>query len=472
LRNRNFRWVGALILGSVLIPAAARGQSGAATGATNAQAEGVYAGSVAAGTVSAQPVRLSLEEALDRGLKQNLGILLASDATGTARGQRWKELGNLLPNVSGEVGETARQVDLAAMGIKIPGVPTIIGPFGFFDARVYVNQHVVDFKSLEQVRSASQQQRSADYSLKDARELVVLVVGLNYLQAVAASTRVDTAQAQVDTAHALFQQAEDQLKAGVAAAIDGLRARVEQQTRQQQLIAAKNDWAKQKLALARAIGLPTGQEFVLTDQLTYRPPSVLTLEEALRRAYTSRQDYQSAVAQVRAAEYSHKAAAAGYLPTVSVNADYGDIGVNPSHSHGTFDATATLKIPIFEGNKVHGEVLQAEAALKQNQQQLENLRAQIEQDVRTAMLDEQSTAEQVEVARSNVDLAGQTLTQAKDRFVAGVTNNIEVVQAQEALASANESYISSLYSYNAAKISLARAIGFAEQGVRQYLKGN
>jgi outer membrane protein TolC len=289
------------------------------------------------------------------------------------------------------------------------------------------------------------------------------------LRTLAESARVDTSTAQRDTAQALYQQAADQLQAGTTAAIDALRAKVELQTREQQLISARNDLAKQKIALGRVIGLPTGQELALTDNPIYEPQPKIGLEEALIRAYASRADYQSALAQVRAATLARKAAVAGYYPSVSTAVNYGNIGVNPGNSHGTLDATAALNMPIFQGGKVHGDVLQAEAALRQSRELLENLRAQIDQDVRNALLDLQSAADQVEVARSSVDLANQTLLQARDRFSAGVTDNIEVVQAQQSVASANESLISSLYAYNVSKIELGRAIGNAEAGVQEYL---
>ena len=184
----------------------------------------------------------------------------------------------------------------------------------------------------------------------------------------------------------------------------------------------------------------------------------------------SRSDYQAALQQARAAEHFRKAATAEYFPTVDVAGNYGDIGVTPGNSHGTFQVAGTLRIPIFQGGKVHGDVLQAEATLRQSRQQLENLRGQIDYDVRTALLDLAAAADQVEVARSSVDLADQTLVQARDRFAAGVTDNLEVVQAQETVVAANENYISSLYAHNLAKVALARAIGYAEEGVKQYLK--
>jgi len=219
------------------------------------------------------------------------------------------------------------------------------------------------------------------------------------------------------------------------------------------------------------IGLPLGQEFALTDKAPYEPLSTPGLDESLRRAYTSRSDYRAGLSRVRAAELARKAATAGYYPSADLQADYGDIGINPATSNGTFHVAGTVTIPLFQGGKVHGDVLQAEAALRQTRSQLEDLRGRIDNEVRTTLLDLSAAAEQVEVARSSVDLAQQTLSQAQDRFSAGVADNLEVIQAQETVASANENYISSLYAHNLAKVSYARAIGYAEEGVKQYLKG-
>jgi len=249
-----------------------------------------------------------------------------------------------------------------------------------------------------------------------------------------------------------------------------LRAQVEQQNRQQQLIVSRNNFAKQKLALARIIGLPPGQEFTLIDTAPYEPLVSQGLEPSLQRAYASRSDYLAAMQQVRAAERFRNAATAEHYPSLSFTGNYGDLGTSPGNSHGTFQVIGTLNIPIFQGGKTHGEVLEAEAKLRQNRQQLENLRGQIDYEVRASLLDLAAADEQVQVAKSSVDLADQTLTQARDRFAAGVTDNLEVVQAQEAVAGANENYISSLYAHNLAKVELARALGYAEEGVKQYLK--
>jgi outer membrane protein TolC len=432
--------------------------------------QGSFSGSVPEGKATSEILPLSFKEAIDRGLRNNLGLLLQGDNTLAARGQKWKELSELLPNVKAGISEHVLQTNLQAEGLRFPGFPKVIGPFGFFDARLYLTQSVLDLHALDRERGAAENERAAQYSYKDAREIVVLAVGNAYLVALADAARVDAAQAQVQTAQALYDKAVDQQNAGVSPAIDTLRAHVELQSRQQQRIEAQNTFAKQKLALARVIGLPPGQEFALTDKAPYAPLAALGVEENLRRAYGSRPDYQAALRQVRAAEHFRKAATAEHLPTLGLSADYGDIGVTPSNSHGTVEAAASLNIPIFQGNKAHADVLQAEASLRQSQARLEDLRGRIDYEVRSALLDLNAAADQVEVARSAVQLADQTLAQAKDRFAAGVTDNLEVVQAQESVASANENYISSLYLHNVAKVTLARAIGYAEEGVRLYLQ--
>ena len=246
---------------------------------------------------------------------------------------------------------------------------------------------------------------------------------------------------------------------------------MELQTRQQQLIAARDNLEKQKLVLARVIGLPLGQKFDLSTKAQFEPFNGPTLEDALSRAYAMRADYQAAQAQLRAAELARKAATYEHLPSVDFNADYGDTGITPGTSHGTMDVAGVLRVPIFMGRRAHGDALEADAAIAQTRAELENIRGQIDQDVRDAFLDLQSASDQVKVAQSSVDLANQTLTQAQDRFKAGVTDNIEVVQAQESVANANESYIDSLYTFNLAKISLARAMGLAEQNIQQFFKG-
>jgi outer membrane protein TolC len=418
---------------------------------------------------------LSLQDAIDRGLKQNLGLLLSSADIANARGQRWQQLSALLPHINLAPYADVSQVNLAEFGFSfhIPGVniPTVVGPFSYFDARADLSQTLFDWSAVNKTRASQQQVKSTEYTYKDSRDLVVLTVGYAYLQAIADEALIESVNAQVQTAQALYDQASDQVKAGTSPAIDALRARVELQTRQQQLIQSKNDFAIQKLALARAIGLAPGQQFELTDKSPYQPFDMLTVDAALKQAYDSRSDYQAALANVRAAEYSRKAAVAGYYPTLSFTSDYGIAGQHFDSNHGVFDVRGTLNVPIFTGGAVKGEILQADAQLEQSRQRLDNLRGQIDADVRTALLNLESASELVTVAQSNIDLAEQTLTQSRDRFAAGVTDTVEVVQSQETVATAHQNYISSLYSYNYAKISLARAMGAAEAGVKQYFKG-
>jgi outer membrane protein TolC len=455
-------------------------QAGSGTSSTPAVSlpgtQSPFLGSVPENNASAEVLQIDFKDAIDRGLRNNLGLLLAGDQMQIARGERWKQLSELLPNVSAHVVEDVQTQSLTALGLKPSvfhaAVPRVIGPFNYFDVRASASQSVFNLRSLEKERAASENLRAAQFSFKDAREMVVLAVGNSYLLAIASTARVETAEAQVKSAQALYDRAADQQKAGLSPAIDMLRAQVELQTRKQQLIVARNELAKQRLSVARIIGLPLGQEFVLTEKAPYQGMPVLPLETYLQRAYAGRADYQAAVSQVRAAELSRRAAEAGRYPSLDVDANFGDIGVTPAHSNGTWQVSGGLNIPIFAGNKVHGEVLEADAQLKQARSQVADLRGRIDYEVRTALLDLNAAGEQVEVARSSVELAEQALTQSQDRFSAGVADNLEVVQAQEALAGAHESYIQSLYAHNVSKVELAFAIGDAEDGVKRYLKGN
>ncbi len=434
-----------------------------------------FLGAVPTGKPTPGVLALTLREALDRGLRYNLGLVLSEQGTQTARGARLRALSDLLPNLNFRTAEIAQQNNLAALGLPAgllpPGVSPIVGPFSVFDARFAASSPLLDFHAWNNFRASDQSVRAAQYANKDARDLVVLVVGGSYMQALSGAALIDAVQAQVNTARRLFEQAQDQKNAGVAAGIDVLRAQVELQAQQQRLLVAKNEFEKQKLALARAIGLPLAQQFTLADTLPYAPAPAMAFEQALDTAYKNRADYSSAQALVRAAELARKAAAAERYPSVSVAGDYGTLGRAPGNSHGTFTALAALKIPVFQGGKIRGDELQADSLLKQRQAQLEDMRSRIEFEVRSAFLDLQAASDQVEVAKSSVGLAQEALAQAQDRFAAGVTSNIEVVQAQEALAAANESYIAALFAHNLAKLSLARALGVTEQASKQFLGG-
>lgn len=436
------------------------------------QPQNPYFGGVPTGKASSTALSLSLEDAVTRGLRQNLGGLLSADAVSGERGERWRALSALLPNLATATSFGVRQNDVkTTLGLNLPLVPAVIGPFGVFDTRVHVDQSIFNWESIERARSSAAQVKSAEYSYKNTRELIVLVVVSNYLVVIADKSQVESALAQRDSARVLFDQTTDQHKAGLAAAVDVLRSDVELQAREQKLIVARNNLAKQKLVLARAIGLPAGQTFDTTTDVAYQPLATSTLDEALQQAYSSRADYESLTEQVRSAELQKKAASAERYPELSAVADYGAIGANPASSHGTVNAAAELRVPIFQGGRVHGDNLVADSFLAGAKQRLEDLRAGIDQEVRDAFLDLQDTAQEVSVEKNAVQLATETLQQSRDRFASGVTDNIEVVQAQESLADANDAYITSLYRYNTAKISLARAMGVAESSYAEYLKG-
>ncbi len=452
------------------LPATTSQPSGSAT-ASALQPQSPFLGSVPAGKATGGVLPLSIKDALDRALKYNLGLIESSQASRTARAERFRALSTLLPNVNAKLDANVQQVNLKTFGIKFPGIPTIVGPFGYGDARAYLSQTLFDSSALKNLQSSVETLKASELSYKNSRDLVVLATGNAYLVVIADQALVDSVRAQVRTADALYRRAADQRKAGTVAAIDELRAKVELQTQQQRLIVQENQLAIDKLNLARIIGLPTGQEFTLTDRVPFQPLEGVSLERELGRAYTYRTDYQAARADLRSAELSRRSAVAENYPTLSVKGDYGDIGPNFAHSHGTFTFVATVNVPIYTGGRIKADVLQADAKLKERQAELENLRGKIDYDVRTALLDLRAAAEQVAVAQSTIDLASQTLVQAQDRFTAGVTDNIEVVQAQESVASANQTYISSLYQHNVGKLSLAQAVGVAELAVTQYLGG-
>jgi outer membrane protein TolC len=434
-----------------------------------------FQGSVSAGVASPTPLPLTLRDAIDRGLRTNLGLLLSGQASETARGERLRSLSALLPQVTGEVSGNVEQIDLKTRGISfhLPGgfsTPTVVGPFDYTDARAYASLSVFDYSVRKSYRAAKEGERAAQLSFKDARDLVVQSVANAYLLVIAGSSRVEALRAQVNTDQAIYDKTADQDRAGTAAAIDVLRAHVELQQQQQQLITQQNQVAKDKLALGRVIGLPSGQQFAIADTEPYAPLAGMTPDQALRTAYEQRADFQSAKAFVRAAENSVSAARAERYPDLGVSADYGAVGSTLDSSHGTFTFQVAAKFNIFDGGRISGDVTHARATLKRRQDELADLGGQIDYQVRAALLDIQSAADQVAVATSNLDLANQTLTQAQDRFASGVADTIEVVQAQGSVAVANDNLIAALYAHNLSKVELARALGSTEQQIQKFME--
>ncbi len=431
-----------------------------------------FQGGVPSGTATAEPLALTIIEAINRGLQHNLGLLHAEESVAQARGARWSALADLLPNVSGRLSETRQVVNLAAFGFPLPaGTPSIVGPFNIFDARVRVSQSIFDVTALNNLRAERHTIAAAEYAVKSARDLVVLVSGGLYLQALAASARTASALAQVASAEAIVKQATRMKENGLVAGIDVLRVDVRLSLERQRATAARNEFEKTKLQLARVIGLPLGQVFTLVDELPDVGAPEMTLDQALDQAYKTRPDYQAALERVQAAEAARRAAVGELLPSVQVNADFGTLGHTPGEARGAYAVIGSVNVPIFNGGRSHGKLLEAEAMLRTRRAEADDLKAAVYYDVKTVFLDLQATAEQLEVATRARGLAAQQLTQARDRFAAGVTTNIEIVQAQEAVAEASEQHISALYGYNVSKALLARGLGIAELAARQTLGG-
>jgi outer membrane protein TolC len=424
------------------------------------------------GKATSTVLPLSLADVLARGLEQNLGVFLGQQNVQAAVGARQTALANLLPNVNGRVAPAREVINLEAFGFPLPpGSNPLIGPFNVIDYRIAASQTVFDWSAVKSAHAGSEAVTAAKLSYKDARDTVVFVVANLYLQVLVAAGEIQASQAQVATSQALYNRAVDMKTSGVVPAIEVLRAQVQLQAQQQRLIFYQNEFEKRKLSLARAIGLPLDQPFELTDKAPYAELEPMSLDAALNEAYRSRPDLQSAAALVRAAEDRKSAAHGLYLPSVGVTADVGKIGPSTSTALTTWTVAAGVRVPIFTAGATGGRVAQATAALEQQRAEFEDLRVRVEYDVRSAFLDLKAADDRVKVARGSVDLANQQLTQAQDRFGAGVASNIEVVQAQEAVATATDNYISSLYAHNLAKISLARALGVAEAQSGRFLGG-
>jgi outer membrane protein TolC len=415
---------------------------------------------------------LTILDTINRAIQHNLGVLNAEETVDRAKGTRWTALGELLPTAEARLSETRQLVNLAAFGFNPQqfGFPSVIGPFNLFDGRVAVTQPIIDLHATNRLRAENHNVLAAQLTVRSARDLVVLVSANIYLEVLAARARTESVRAQLETAEAALQQATNMKANGLVAGIDVIRADVQASTQRQRLTASQNDLEKTKLRLAHVIGLPVGQAFEVVEELPYVPPPDLTLEVALDQAYQARPDYLAALERVKAAEADRRAIIGELLPDVRVSGDYGPLGLTPANSVNTYTLLAAVNVPIFNG-RTRGRLAEADADLKMRQSEAEDLKASIYYDVRSAFLDLQSTAERLQVATRARDLASEELAQARDRFSAGVTNNLEVIQAQESVALSSEQYIEALYGYNVAKALLARGLGIAEQATRQLLGG-
>lgn len=441
-----------------------------------------FPGGVTVQQATPSALSLSLDEAIELGIKNNLQMELARQNQRIVHGQVLTVANNLLPSVTAEAFTETQMINLAALGFKPNSLGPLLAEFGIAPgafstivkvdttgAQLNVDQQLFNVPAYYLYRSAQKAETAASMTTRNSEGVVVLKVGTQYLQALADASQIENAQALEKADELVLHQATASHDAGVGTNLDVLRARVQLQTQQQTVINAENTFAKDKVALNRLIGLPADQELALTDKTPYSEFAELPLDQAKALAYTRRKDLLSLQAQMEVAERAEKAVKYERLPTVSFGGHYGVLGVTHGLYHGVFAATGSINVPIFQEGQLRGEREVADAQVNALQQQITSLRVTIEQQIRSAMLDVQSSNQLVKVARSNVDLATEELQQATDRFQAGVSDNLPVVQAEAALADAQSKLVQTLYQYNQSKLTLARNTGVVESQYKVYL---
>ena len=428
--------------------------------------------SVVSGTATATPVRLTLRDAVDRAIKNNLATLVGTEAERLAFAKRQQDKAELLPKLDAFVAAEQRQVNLAAFGFTgFPGVRQIIGPFSLMDARATLSQPLLDLELRHNLIASTEAHRATTLTNANTRELVVLAAIDEYFHVVSSQSRVVSVEAQLARATALHGRAVDMKNAGLIPGIDVLRAQVEQRTLEQRLIQSRNLVENNKLTLARVIGLPLDQVFTLVDSLPPEGGPVPSLQALLETAFSRRADLMALDARVRSAEEDFKATRSRKLPTIGVHGDYGVTGPSPTNNHGTYSVRVEARVSIFDRD-IEGDAAEDQAILRQRQAERDSLRGRVEMEVRSAFLDLQSAEEQLRVAREAQTLSQQQLDQAQDRFSAGVANNLEVIQAQEDVALGDERVIQGLYGFNIARALLARATGSAERSISDFFPGS
>lgn len=452
-----------------------------AEGTTNPSAQATqnqnpYLGSVPSKNTGTR-IELPLKDAIERGLRFNLGLIESNQASASVRAERLRALSTLLPQLSAEGRQAYEDVSFKEIGVKLPPIPGLpalpstSGGFGYQEARVSLTQSLYNAELRNQYQSRKAAERASALNVQDSRDVVVFAVGTAYLQAIASTARVETARAQLASAVELDQQTANRVKAEVSPEIDSIRAQVERQSAEQRLINATNQLEKDKLALARIIGLAIDQDFSVSESLTYHPLAGMTKEAATAEALRSRSDLRSAEASLRAAESALRAQKSQRLPVVSVSANFGGAGANAGNFNQVYALAAQVSVPIYTGGRIHAEIEQAQADVSRREAEYEDLKGRVAYDVRVAWLDLSASDSSVKVAERNRALAERALMQSKDRYANGVTNYLEVVQAQEAVTLASENYIQSLFSFNVAMISFARALGGAETRLPELLGG-
>jgi outer membrane protein TolC len=420
-----------------------------------------------AAKVSQARTTLSLADAIDLAVQNNLSTLLARERKMEARGLEKESLAGLLPNVSGVAYQANLTVNLAALGFQpgtFPGINSFfIGPFNNFDARVRLQQTIFSLSAIRAYQAGRAGVHVAEMQEDLAREQVAIYTALTYLEVLRSDRALLAAQADVDLAQALLALAQDQRTAGVATGVDVTRAETRLAQQQFRLTQSQTALEEARLQLQRVVGLPLGSKLTLTDELRFSNEVLPAIESAVVQAEQDRPEVRIAAAQVTLTDYQRRAARAELLPNVEFLGDYGVSGITPTNTDlPTRRAAVQLNVPIFNGGLTRGRIAVAASRERQSELELDSTRGQIEEDVRLAFAALRTTAEGVRAADKLLELAQRELAMARDRFRAGVADNLEVINAQTALAEARAAQVSALAQYNATRLNLAAALGHAQ----------
>ncbi len=428
----------------------------------------LFAGPALSQSATAPPYRLTLEDAIHRGLQANLGVLVSESRIHETEGTAERRQSLLLPRVRVEAPVAVQSRSLAAMGISVPGVPQVVGPFSTYEARAYADQPIIDLQSLHTLRSARQSTASAKSDYQDARDMVIRNVAALYLSSQSQFAEAAAAQSRVETAQALYKLAAEQRDAGVATGIDVLRAQVELANERQALVQARNRAKGSLLVLARNIGMSPGTEIELADPLAFHSTQAIKVESVLPLALELRPDFQALRRTREALVEQLRASRSRYLPKLTASGNYGGIGRTLNSVNATGAAQLSLSFTVFDRDR-EGEAAEITSRIQRIERQMSDARLGVEQELRQAMLNIDSAAEEVTYAGAGLELARKELDLAQLRFSQGVTNNVEVISAQDALSRAQQNSIVALTHHADARISLARAMGNTEASYTDYL---
>jgi outer membrane protein TolC len=426
------------------------------------------AGERLAGAQHMTPQRLALKDAIRLALKRNLSVRVAGTQVEELEGTRERRLASLLPHVSANSLANLENINLGAMGISFPLAPSVVGPFAHYDFRVAASQTLINRQAYHNWKASEKQAQASKLDYQDARDLVIRQAAGLYLDAQATAAEVQAAESRVTTSQAQEKLARDQHGQGLATAVDEVRAQVQLARDQQNLLVARDAYETSLLVLARFLGLNPGTRLELAEQLTFRHVEGPDPGQAFQAALEARPDHRALVVQRESLIEQQKASRARYLPTLSVNGDYGAIGRGFGSMAGTGEVQGTVTITLFDRDRA-GEQKEIEGRVKRLSEQIDDLGREIAQELRKAALDLESTENQVTVTEAGLNLAERELTLAQDRFRNGVTDNIEVVTAQDAVARAQDDRIAALARHADAVMALVRSLGGTEKIYQTYL---